>query len=99
MKIVYEEGEKERLKHVYDLCKEISGSSILFNDKDLERIYSLDFKVTNPTIAEYILLGLLHNKLQDFDLGIDVVSINLNSVTNTDKLKTKLHEMIEDIIK
>lgn len=95
MKIVYDEGEKERVQSFYDKYK----NTRLFYD--LDREYSLNFKVTNPAIAQHVLTFLLHNQFDDdeFDIGIDVTSINFYRVQNVDDVKQKLYEMIDDIIK
>ena len=62
-------------------------------------MYGLTFKVTNPAIAEYVLTGLLHNHLKDFDIGIDVQSIEFNTITmNRSELKRELMEYIDKLL-
>ncbi len=97
MKVVYEEGERDRLKAGYDAIRE-HGMCGLFKENDHETTYGLTFKVTKPEIAEYILFSLLHNKLSDFDIGIDVQSIEFDILPKKDELKNKLHEAIENIV-
>ena len=94
MKVVYNEGEKERLKKVYDENPDIQ----FFNDKNPDTIYSLSFKVTKPEIAQYVLCGLLHNKLEDFDLGIDVNTIHFYRVQDAPDIRAQLHQFIDEIV-
>jgi len=89
MKMVYEPGEKEQFSNM---------KSYLFNESLSERIYSLDFKVTNPALAEYILIAMMNGKLSEVDIGIDIQSINIMSLAETKILKEKLHQMIEDLM-
>ena len=79
MKVVYEDGEKDRLKKVYDAFEHEMGGT-LFEVDDLEKVYGITFKITKPEIASYVLLGLLNNKLDDFDIGIDVQSIEFDII-------------------
>lgn len=102
MELVFDKGEKERLR---DVRKEIMiqyPGGILFNDNEPDREYSLSFTVRDPAIAEYILLGLLHNKeniYNKIDLGIDIKSISFKPhITNKDEVCRKLHDMIDKII-
>lgn len=100
MKVVYEEGEIERLEKAHSELKNM-GRALLFDEDggwDPNRVYNLSFKVTNPGLAEYLLISLLNNKLSDFELGIDIVSINFNAVQDKNELKRKLHEAIENLI-
>ena len=76
MKIVYEENEIEKLEQENSAWKE-KGRGGLFDDNDPDRIYSLNFKVTNPVLAEYWIPALLFDNLPDFDLGIAIESINI----------------------
>lgn len=102
MELVFEKGEKERLR---DGRKEIMihhPGGILFDDNEPDREYSLSFTVRDPAIAEYILLGLLHHKeniYNKIDLGIDIKSIDVRPrITNKDEVCRKLHDMIDKII-
>lgn len=97
MKIVYEDGELERLEETYKFLKD-KKRTLLFENADPDRTYSLNFKVTNPALAEFYLLSILNNKIEDFDLGIDITSINFDALTNKEEVKRKLHESIEVII-
>ena len=76
MKIVYEENEIEKLEQENSAWKE-KGRGGLFDDNDPDRVYSLNFKVTNPVLAEYWIPALLFDELRDFDLGISIESINI----------------------
>ena len=97
MKVVYEEGEIESLERVQKELKEM-GRAILFDGSDPDRVYSLNFKITNPGLAEYILVSLLNNKLEDFELGIKITSINLGPVPNKEDIRHKLYEAIDTIL-
>ena len=100
MKVVYEEGEIKRLEKAHSELKNM-GRALLFDEDegwDPNRVYNLSFKVTNPGLAEYLLISLLNNKLSDFELGIDIVSLNFNAVQDKNELKRKLHEAIETLI-
>lgn len=98
MKIVYEEGEIESLEKLH---KELidKGRAVLFPvGVDPDRVYSLSFKVTKPGLAEYLLISALNNRLEDFDLGIDIVSINFGAIQNKEDVRQKLHRAIDEII-
>ena len=97
MKIVYEENEIEKLEQENSAWKE-KGRGGLFDDNDPDRVYSLNFKVTNPVLAEYWIPALLFDELPDFDLGIAIESININTAVNKEELKRKLHEAIEQLV-
>lgn len=97
MKIVYEDGELERIEATYKISKD-KRRALLFGNTDPDRTYSLNFKVTNPALAEFYLLSILNNRLENFDLGIDVTAINFDALTNKEEVKRKLHESIEVII-
>lgn len=99
MKVVYEPGEIERIKESYDY---IHGNDVrcpLFKD-DPDRVYALTFKVTNLTLAEYILASLLNDKLEDFEMGIDIQSIEFSplSASTRNELKEQLHKMIDELV-
>ena len=72
---------------------------LLFDENNPEKEYSINFKVTNPVIAQYILISLLNKKLDGVDLGIDVTSINLAPFSDKHDIKMRLHQMIDEIIK
>lgn len=91
MKIVFNDGEKERLEDNYDKLP-----LKLFENPDLK--YGISFKVTNPAIAQYILTSLLHDRLEDFDLGIEITAIHFDQIQDRDDVKEKLHKMIDEII-
>ena len=94
MKIVYEDNEKENIEASYNEHVKFK----LFDDSNPDKLYSITFKVTNPSIAQYILVGLLHDKLEDMDLGIQVHEINFKRIQNKDEMKEKMHKMIDDIL-
>lgn len=90
--------KKERLQKHFE---EIEDRLIFTNDDKInEKIFSINFTITDPVIANFILLNLLNNKLKDVDLGIDIKSINLKPFTNIDKteLKIKLNEFIDNFL-
>ena len=91
MKIVYNEGEKERLESMYDKLP----IQIFY---DLDRTYSINFKVKNPAIAQYVLTSLLHDRLEDCDFGIEIISINFDQIQDRDDIKAQLHKMIDEIV-
>lgn len=99
MKVVYEDGERDRLRAGYDAIREHGMGGALFGEHDPEAVYGITFKVTKPEIAECVLFGLLHDKLSDFDIGINVQSIEFDIVPKRDELRNKLHEAIENIMK
>lgn len=72
--------------------------SLLFDKADPDRVYSIDFKITNASRAEYILFGLLKDKIPDLDLGINITSINAMGLEEYKKMKALLHEAIEQIV-
>jgi hypothetical protein len=98
MKIVYNDGEKERIESRYKECKDHNMCTV-FDDENPDTEYVISFKVTNPAVAQYILLGLLNNKLKDVDLGIDVREIHFNHIHNKDEIKEKLHKLIDEVLK
>lgn len=97
MKVIYEENEIEKLEQAHSAWKE-KGRVGLFDDSDPDRVYSLNFKVTNPALAEYWIPALLFDKLPDFYLGIAIESINVNAAVDKEELKRKLHEAIEQLV-
>ena len=60
----------------------------------------MEFIVTDPALADYILLGLLSNKL-DIDLGIKIKTIRFkpNEFLKIDKeeLKMKINKFIDEL--
>lgn len=95
MKIVYGDKERDTLKHIYDEFPNYN----LFGDSDPDRVYSLNFKVTDPSVAQYVLRGLLFDQLENFDMGIQVTSINFAPFVSSDELKQKLHMAIDDVLR
>ena len=91
MKLVYNDGEKERLEETYEKLR-----LQIFTDPD--KTYGISFKVKNPAIAQYIFTSLLHDKLNDVDLGIEITAIHFNQIQDKSEIKEKLHQMINDII-
>ena len=98
MKILYEPGEIDSIEKSTEVLKE-HGQGCLFEEGNPDRLYGLTFKVTNPALAQYILVGLMNNHLEDFELGIDIQSIEFGPV-GTDKaaIREKLHKAVEEIL-
>lgn len=98
MKLVYEPGEIDSIEKATEVLKEY-GQGCLFEEGNPDRLYGLTFKVTNPALAQYILVGLMNKHLEDFELGIDIQSIEFGPV-GTDKaaIREKLHTAIEEIL-
>lgn len=98
MKVVYEPGEITSIEKSVEILKD-NGRECLFEKNNPDRLYGLTFKVTNPALAQYILVGLLNDRLEDFELGIEILSIEFGPV-GTDKaaIREKLHRAIEEIL-
>lgn len=97
MKLVYEPNEIERIENNRKQCIE-AGYCRLFNSPNPDHLYGLTFKVTNPALAEYILVGLLNDMLENFELGIDVQSIEFDTTRmNRSDLKERLFRAIDEI--
>ena len=98
MKVVYEPGEIASIEKSVEILKD-NGRECLFEENNPDRLYGLTFKVTNPALAQYILVGLLNDRLDNFKLGIDIQSIEFGPV-GTDKaaIREKLHRAIEEIL-
>ena len=96
MRVVYEEGEKETLEKCHAELKE--RKTVLFTGDAPDRVFGLKFKITNPAIAEYILGGLLFDRLYNFDIGIKVVGIDLEPINDAEDIKRKLHAAIDSIL-
>lgn len=96
MKLVYEEGEKEILQKTHKELLE-SGRARLFDDSDIGKTFSVHFILTDPALASYILIAMLNNKV-DIDMGIDVTGIDLSPAVDKNKIKEKLHKLIDEEI-
>ena len=98
MKVVYEPGEIASIEKSIKILKD-NGRECLFEENNPDRLYGLTFKVTNPALAQCILVGLLNDHLDNFELGIDIQSIEFGPV-GTDKaaIREKLHRAIEEIL-
>lgn len=96
MRVVYEKGEKETLEKCHAELKE--RKTVLFTGDAPDRVFGLKFKITNPAIAEYILGGLLFDRLYNFDIGIKVVGIDLEPINDAENIKRKLYEAINTIL-
>lgn len=98
MKVLYEPGEIASIEKSVKILKD-NGRECLFEENNPDRLYGLTFKVTNPALAQCILVGLLNNHLDNFELGIDIQSIEFCPV-GTDKaaIREKLHRAIEEIL-
>ena len=98
MKVLYEPGEIAAIEKSVEVLKE-HGQGCLFEEGNPDRLYGLTFKVTNPALAQYILVGLLNDHLEDFDLGIDIQSIEFGPVgTDKTEIREKLHRAVEEIL-
>ena len=93
MKIVYKENEKERLEEFY----QNEEHHKIFTD--LSKIYSINFKVTNPALAQYFLVAMTNNRLEDFDIGISIESINFFEAKTNERLKEDLYRAIDEVLK
>ena len=98
MKVVYEPGEIASIEKSVEILKD-NGRECLFEENNPDRLYGLTFKVKNPALAQCILVGLLNDRLEDFELGIEIQSIEFGPV-GTDKaaIREKLHRAIEEIL-
>ena len=98
MKVVYEPGEIASIGKSVEILKD-TGRECLFEENNPDRLYGLTFKVKNPALAQYILVGLLNDRLDNFELGIDIQSIEFGPI-GTDKaaIREKLHRAIEEIL-
>ena len=98
MKVLYEPGEIDSIEEATEVLRE-HGQGCLFEENNPDKLYGLTFKVTNPALAQYILVGLLNDHLEDFDLGIDIQSIEFGPVgTDKDTIREKLHMAVEEIL-
>ena len=101
MKLVFEDKERERLQESYEILKKEGSFGCFFDDKDPDRVYSMQFKVKDPAIAEFILFSLLFDKdsTKDIDLGIDIREISLDSkLTNKEDVRQRLHQVIDEVL-
>ena len=98
MKVLYEPGEIASIEKSVEILKD-NGQECLFDENNPDRLYGLTFKVTNPALAQYILVGLLNNHLEDFELGIDIQSIEFGPVgTDKTEVREKLHRAVDEIL-
>ena len=98
MKVLYEPGEIASIEKSVEILKD-NGRECLFEENNPDRLYGLTFKVTNPALAQYILVGLLNDRLEDFELGIEILSIEFGPVgTDEAAIREKLHRAIEEIL-
>ena len=98
MKILYEPGEITSIEKSVEILKD-NGCECLFEENNPDKLYGLTFKVTNPALAQQILVGLLNDHLEDFDLGIDIQSIEFGPVgTDKKEIREKLHRAVEEIL-
>ena len=92
MKLVYDEKQKKTVEELYkteDRFRLFSG--------DPEKEYSINFKVTNPAWAQFVITLLLNDKLPEVDLGINITSINFEKYTSREDIKSELHRMIDGL--
>ena len=92
MKVVYEENEKEYLEEHY----KTEERNKMF--PDLNQTYSINFKVTNPALAQYFLIAMINNRLEDFDVGISIESINFFEAKSNERLKEDLYRAIDEVL-
>ena len=92
MKVVYEENEKEYLEEHY---KTEERNKVF---PDLNQTYSINFKVTNPALAQYFLVAMMNNRLEDFDIGIKIESINFFEAKSNERLKEDLYRAIDSVL-
>ena len=98
MKVLYEPGEITSIEKSVEILKD-NGCECLFEENNPDKLYGLTFKVTNPALAQYILVGLLNDHLEDFDLGIDIQSIEFGPVgADKTEIREKLHRAVEEIL-
>lgn len=101
MKVVYEPGEIASIEKSVEILKD-NGHECLFEENNPDRLYGLTFKVTNPALAQYILVGLLNDHLEDFELGIEIRSIEFGPVgadkVDKTEIREKLHRAVEEIL-
>ena len=98
MKVLYEPGEITSIEKSVEILKD-NGNECIFEKNNPDRLYGLTFKVTNPALAQYILVGLLNDHLEDFELGIEIQSIEFGPVgTDKDSIREKLHMAVEEIL-
>ena len=94
MKVVYDLGAMEPLANIHS-----QYGKFVFGDESKGKTYGLTFNVTNPAIAEYVLTGLLNSNLKDFDIGIDVQSIEFDVLaTRRSELKRELMDYIDKLL-
>ena len=98
MKVLYEPGEIDSIEKATEVLRD-HGQGCLFEEGNPDRLYGLTFKVTNPALAQYILVELMNNHLEDFKLGIDIQSIECGPV-GMDKavIREKLHRAVDEIL-
>ena len=92
MKIVYKENEKEYLEKHY----KTEEYNKMFTD--LSKTYSINFKVTNPALAQYFLVAMMNNRLEDFDVGISIETINFFEAKPNKRLKEDLYRAIDSVL-
>ena len=101
MKVLYEPGEIASIEKSVEILKD-NGHGCLFEENNPDRLYGLTFKVTNPALAQYILVGLLNDRLDNFELGIDIQSIEFGPVgadkVDKTEIREKLHMAVEEIL-
>ena len=101
MKVLYEPGEITSIEKSVEILKD-NGSGCLFEENNPDKLYDLTFKVTNPALAQYILVGLLNDHLEDFELGIEIRSIEFGPVgadkVDKTEVREKLHRAVDEIL-
>lgn len=95
MKVVFEDGELERLGEIDQRIRKDRGWGLY---DDVDREYALTFTVTNPAIANYILPALLNNKIDEFDMGINVTSLQFATLADKNGVAEQLHNAVDQIL-
>lgn len=98
MKIIWDDEELRRLEYGEEILNENGRSSLLFDEEDPEKEYSITFKVTDPLIASYLLSSSLYSKSsEDTGIGIKVTSIQLQD--HNSALREQLIAAIDSVLR
>lgn len=87
MKIVFEDGEEQRLKQAYNELESKERALLIPPDADKTgKQFTVTFTVTEPWLADYVMSKFLTSNQLDNALGIHVTEIGFNPNKN-DKFK------------
>lgn len=95
MKVVWDDDELRGLEYGESVLNENGRSSLIFDEDDPEKEYSITFKVTNPLIASYLISSSLYNN-KDIGAGIKITSVQFQD--NKLALREKLIEAIDNVL-